>query len=555
MKFLYKKSILLLIIGIVSCSKTKVDERRDPPFDNSNIKYSTARIMMVNGMDVEINNTKITNWQGQRAVGTPEIPPFPTRYFPTSGKPGLSFFVPQEFMSAKNNAMVKLYLPGGGATIATVQAEDNYSTPWDYYLNMHAEPLNYTYRLTPVSRPVTKPMSPQNILIRLVNLSSKNVANYSEGETLSLAYSNGEKVSTITSGIAAGSSSKYVEIPYGTYDFHVFASGENFKQYAAVPPQVSAITSLSDFTILNTKLYFSQRRIFQPGGVYTIIVSAYAGKFQLGDVNVPLNLFSCVADLQLDANLTYGRVQVANAAIKNGIIVSINSSNEMQVSYGTASKYQTLVAGSQNIEIKDNTGKVLANKTISLKGGDNFTIWTYPNKDGTLAITLAQNNMSGIASSIANPDGADGSVSVGDPLKTNTMTIQTRFLNFCPEIQSVSFTGQNGQSLQFSSGETVYPPAATNLKIGEIPDGTTVPSPYVNLNLGVIEAYESELSSVPGKRLVGVVPINAKMFINMPSESYPNGLPAGEPGVYTVALIGHYNNVEQPKMIVLKHNQ
>ncbi len=551
MKPHYMLLFLWTVLSTLACSKTKVDDWRDPSIPLNNIKSSTARIVLVGGCDLEVNNTRLTNWEAPDITGSPQLKPLPTPYFPTTGKPGTTYYIPQEFMDASGKAMVRLYSAGGSGPLATAQVEDNYNHPWDYYYNIQDQGL-----FTPIPRPVIKPSTPQNILIRLVNLSSTLGLNHAPGQTLSLSYANGSKVGNATSGIARGSWSQYVEIPYGTYEFRVLVDG-SAEQYPAFPPQGATTTSSTDFTLSGTNSYFTQRRVFQPGGIYTVVTFFNSDKFESGDlfVRLNLNLFTVITDLQPEANVTYARVQVANAILKSNIHVSFDSNGNESVPYGTAGNYQVLARGKHTLEIKDDAGKLLTKKEFQVKGGDNFTIWVYPQQNGSTETTIIQNNMSGIANTSANPDGADGSSSVNDPLRTNAMNIQTRFLNFCPEFEAVSFTGANGQPLVSLSGSTGYPAATINLKTGQAPDEKLLPFPYINIIPNSIEVYQSQPGSVPGNRLFGVTPLTAGNFINMPETFYPNGLPKGEAGVYTVALIGHNNDNEQPRLFVIKHNQ
>lgn len=537
-------SLLLAVVSLSSCSKEKEDAGHEDPY-SENITSSRTRVVLAGGMDIMVNGKKLSNWgAGPTTVGGPENPPYPTPYFPTTGKLGSTYFIPAEFIDAKGKALVEL---GGSGAAVTTEIEDSYTNPLDYYYNVQ----DYTVSgvLTPVPRPVVKPSQPKNILIRVVNLASDAVAGSGTDETLSLGYANGEPVSAATSGIAKGHWSEYTEIPYGTYEFRMLIDG-TAKQY----PLVSSLNiyGADDFRIANTLFYYTQRRVFQPGGVYTIAVSLKMGKDPFG-VPHPVNMFTVIADLNPSVNLSYARVQVANAFPDEAFNVLVDENPLPSIRFGEAGDYSILTTGVHTIKWVNGSGTVEKEQKISVKGGDNFTVACYPGPDKHMATTILQNNMSGIINNASNEDGSDGTTAVFDPATIMAMNIQTRFMNLCPELPYVSFTAKNGATL--ASGTTAYPSAAVNLKYGTAPDAVALPYPYINLNNTVIEAYASGPGFIPGNRLEGVLPLSATNFIHLPAEFYAGGLPVGEAGVYTVALVGHYDNENQPRLIVIKHNK
>lgn len=545
--------ILLFGILLLSCSKTKVDPLRNGQIPSNNIPASSARLVLVGGFDLMVNGKKLTNWLvGDAHGGGPEVPPNPTPYFPTTGKLGSTYFIPQEFMNGSGKATVGLYGGGGSSTSTTTEVIDNYTQPWDYYFNVQDN--MQVSSLTPIPRPIAKPSSPQNILIRLINLSSSAVVNSGIDEKLSLAYADGSPVSTSTSGIGKGIWSEYVEMPYGTYQFRVMIDG-GVKQVPALPPTLGQVTSATDFTLSGTKQYYTQRRLFQPGGVYTIVVTFNEGKYEVDQaaVKARVNAFSTVSDLSPAANLSYARVQVANAVAENGLKVTIDANTPTPVAYTKASDYKILTAGKHLIRVEDASGALKAEKEVQLKGGDNFTVWAFPKADNTIALIVLQNNMSGIINNAEHADGSDGNTSVGDPVSQIGLVKQMRFLNLCPDLPYVTFTAKNGGS--FTGGNNGYPAAAMNLPYGQQLNPVAVPFPYLFIDNPYIEAYRSQPASVPGNRLYEVLPLTAGSFINMPESFYPNGLPNGEPGIYTVALIGRNATSKNAKLIVIKHNK
>lgn len=540
-------SLLLATVSLLSCSKEKEDAGREDPY-SENIISSRTRVVLAGGMEIMVNEKKLSNWSvGSTTGGGPENPPNPTPYFPTTGKPGNSYFIPAEFIDAKGKALLKLFSPGGSVPLATTEIEDSYTDPVDYYYNL--QDYTSTGVLTPVPRPVAKPSQPHNILIRVVNLASDAVTGSDASETLSLGYANGQPVSAATSGIAKGHWSEYTEIPYGTYEFRMLIDGTT-RQY----PLSSSLNtnSAEDFRIANTLLYYTQRHVFQPGGVYTIVVSLRMSRDPNG-ASYPVNMFTVISDLTPSANLSYARMQVANGFPDEVFHALVDESPLPSVSFGEAGDYIILTTGVHTVKWVNGNGAVEKEQKINVKGGDNFTIAFYPDTDKHIATTILQNNMSGIINNASNEDGSDGSTAVFNPVTIMAMNIQTRFMNLCPELPYVSFTAKNGAPL--TAGTTVYPPATVNLKYGTAPDAVALPYPYINLNNTVIEAYASGPGFVPGNRLDKVPPLSPANFTHLSAEFYSGGLPVGEAGVYTVALVGHYADGSQPKLIVIKHNK
>lgn len=534
---------LLVALLLSSCSKEKTDVRREDPY-NKNIVSSQTRVVLVNGMDIMVNGKKLSNWlAGSSVGGGPETPPNPTPYFPTTGKPGNTYFIPSEFIDADGHAEVQLFRAGADLPIAGVKVTNDYTNPLDYYY--HLDYATGSALLTPIPRPVIKPLQPQNILVRVVNLASDDVAGSDAEEKLSLAYADGSRVSNATSGISKEHWSAYTEIPYGTYEFRMLIDGTT-KQY----PHTSSLNihGASDFRIANTLRYYTQRRVFQPGGVYTIVVSLKIGKDPYG-VGYPVNMFSVIEDLPPQVNLSYARVQIANGLSDDALSVQLDDHPVPAISFGKASDYIILTNGEHSIR----WGSLNKEQHITVKGGDNFTVVAYPGSGNQIATMVWQNNMSGVINNSSSEDGSDGITAIYDPVSEMAMNIQTRFMNLCPELPYVTFTAKNGASL--AAGTTAYPDATVNLPYGSAPASKTLPYPYINLNNTVIEAYASKPGAVPGNRLYGVTPLAAADFIHLPDEFYPDGLPAGEAGVYTVMLVGHYTNERLPALVVIKHNK
>lgn len=547
-KIFYRVIIIFTVLLAMACRKDKQDVRVGNLPDYSNNAKSTVRLISLDyAVDLIVNNTKLTNWLGY--VNQLPPMPYPTPYFPTTGKFKGTYNLPQQFLDKNSEAMIKIYLPndGGINLLDSFKVQESYNQPRDYYT------VAATGIPTMVPRSVTAPADPGHIRIRLVNLSGET--QISDGkDKLSLAYADGSIVNSVTSGIAQGLWSEYIELPYGTYQFKVLAADKPL-QFAGKPPVKPQISSPTDASLNNSQVYYAPVRSFQPGGVYTIVV-APAEAFQFdSDSHITANVYSVVTDVDPPANITYGRLQAINAANENGLKLQIDGT-ETSLTYGTAGDYSTLIKGSHNIKVADASGKIVAQKSISLNGGDNLSLWVYPSANGNVEITVVQNNMTGLRNTTTNPDGSDNGQGVYDPL-TVDMLLQTRFLNLCPDLPYVTFTSDNGKLFPENKA-TSSALAAQNLQPGQLPDKATVPYPYVDMGYlsgGVVNAYRSRPGVVPGDRLTGIKALAPADFVRMGSQFFNNGRFIAEPGVYTVALIGRIDAGHQPKMIVVKHNR
>lgn len=546
--------LLIFCMALIgSCAKDKEDPLLKNQLHYPNIPSSSTRLIFAKNMELEINGNKLTNWQGERSFEIPKIPPYPTKYFPTSGKPGDAYAIPQEFFSNKNKASINIYATGSQQKLASFEASENNDQPIDYYL--YAEKMeDITKSTAQVPRYNILPKNPKNILIRILNLATESQTNVKPNETVSLTFADGKNVNPKTSNIANGKWSEYVEIPYGTYDFHVVVDGSE-RQCHAVPFQQISVTSDMDFSMGNANLYFTQKRLFQPGAVYTVAVTL-SGKYEnLSNFSpIYLNSFHIVTDRTPSVNMSYCKIQLINVLNKNKLTGYIDGQPIGDLSYGQAEEAKIYGIGQHEILIKDAAGKEILKKNIITKGGDNLSLWIFPTKSQTPDLSIIQNNMSGFINEANSPDGADGLGFMLDPLASVETSGQVRFLNFCPEIPYATFTKKDGQPFFPIGTNPKYENGSSNLELGKIPQLPTVRYPYLSIYPTTIEVYSSELNKIPGNRLINVPVLTKENFVNFPLKYYPNGLPSGEPGTYTIALIGHFNAAENPKMIVIKHN-
>lgn len=557
---LMKRTIRFLLAGaifITSCSKSKTDVTAGNQATYDNLAPSTVRIVLGTGWDMVVNDDTLTNFLATSNNGLgPATLPNPTKYFPATGKLTDGYYLPQQFLDAGGRAIVKVMgaqlPPNKPYLLDSFQVQENYYHPSDYYLAGTQLLPNNTTGVTQIPRAITPAGDPTHIRVRLINLGVTS-AGLAPGTPVTLALADGTPVNPVTSGIANGQWSDYVELPYGTYSFRVLVDGTGI-QIPGKTPQLMSVASQTDFTITGGQ-YYIPTRTFQPGGVYSIVVY-YVGGYQYGPYPIATNCFSFQTDIQPAVNLTYAKVQGVNAAEKSGLHLQIDGMDST-IGYGLSSGYTTLISGDHTAKVTDGTGKMLAEKNFSVKGGDNLTLWIYPTTKGTDSMTIVQNNMGGLQSRGSNADGSDAGRLVYDPLNFN-MVVQTRFLNLCPDLDYVTFTQPNGVLFSNTMLSFTSPLAAQNLQPGQPADPIAVPYPYVDLGPGSmsnIEAYQSKPRALPGNRLYRVADLTPTDFVHLPAAQYPNQPPGKEPGVYTVALIGRSNGNEQPKMIVVKHNQ
>jgi hypothetical protein len=100
--------------------------------------------------------------------------------------------------------------------------------------------------------------------------------------------------------------------------------------------------------------------------------------------------------------------------------------------------------------------------------------------------------------------------------------------------------------------------AAQNIAPGQLPAGTDFY--YVSGIPAKIEAYQSQPLILPGDWLSDIPALTASQFVMSTTASYPYGYPTtGEPGIYTVALVGRHGAGapagQAAQMIIVKHNQ
>lgn len=543
--------LFLMVIALCSCKKDMVDARsgNQPTYDNvtnSSVRLVPQEIYVDGGYDIKIGSTVLTSGSNGTGGGGIYIP-YPTKYFPETGKLNTPYFIPQEFIDGNGNAYVVLF--NGGSQLDSFLVKNDFYNPKDYYLISGTKGIG----AIEVPRPTLPLTNPTNIRVRIINFSDPN---NKPSSAVSLAFSNGNKVSNVTSGIDFGKWSEYIELPYGTYSFRVLLDNQTDGQISAVVPkgQLFSVESPTNYAIGGGQYYIATRT-FQPGGVYSVVVSPRNGFQDLqSDKKMALNLFDVVTDLKPSANVQYGKVQIVNSSVVGGLKVQIDGTQTMDVVYGKSSDYKILTAGIHTVKLLDNSNNILSQKVIQVRGGDNISLWSYTDASNATSLVVVSNNMGSLHQIGTNPDGADAGSLVYDPLNFY-MVGSVRFLNLCPDLPFVTFTKDNGTLYTSDFFSTTL--ASQNLQPSITADSAAV-YPYVDLGFGTynkIEVYKSTPNVVPGDRITSIKPLTQNAFVSLPSSFYKYDAPSVEPGVYTVALIGREKYGVHPQMIVIKHNQ
>lgn len=565
---------ILLLSGLWACKKSKSDYlfQEQPPLPP--LTASTVRLMNMGRAATEliINDTPLTSFQQPNIEGY-YLESRPTIYF-QNGRLGASYTIPQRFIKAGGSAHIRIgSMIFGDKNIQypkDFDIHEDVNNPTDFYnvlYGAHGDAGSLgDDSLFAIPRSISPPAAPERFKVRLLNLSSApDVASLDGNMTLILA--DGTKVSATTSSIAPGKYSDYIELPYGTYQFKVMtddgkvlpAVKVNSDELLNIVGKATATMTTGDNPVVDTRLTYAPTRAYQPGGVYTIMVCANAG-FSYKDPGssyaapITFNSFRIIADNKEALNITYGRLQAANAIPGQPVTVNVDGLPlaEGGLAYSKSSAYKILVAGAHTVTLHDASGKKLAEQPLTISGSDNYTAWVYPGDNGQPALRIVANNLSGSFYLPGNSKGDDGS----NDQYSVSMPFKVRFLNLSIDIPEVTFTGANGALL---SGYLTYSGTASqHLSRGQV--ATDQPyiffSPLTGINK--IGVYASAPGVLPGDWLIDIPQLNGSDFIARP-DLYKNGLPAYETGVYTVALTGtlHPKNPGQvpARMIIIKHNQ
>ncbi|WP_212006032.1 hypothetical protein [Chitinophaga sp. HK235] len=565
-RFLHYVCLYLLCAGgLASCTKKEdfaYDNRVNPQADAASsvriVNMRGATELMVNGK--QLSAFALPNIEGFYDQYTTKATP----WFPETGRMGLTYTIPQQFVSADGTvkdirfaAFTRDYSLG---LTRGFNAKDNFNNPTDYYFAYFGPNASeYSDSLFAIPRSVSPPANPAYCKVRLLNLSSTNSA---FGGTMRVTWADGTVIAGLDN-IPVGQYSDYVELPYGTYQLKVMTMdgllvpgvGGSAQFLNVVNPQTGTMLlpgtlsrpSVNGF--VDSRLTFAPLKTYQPGGVYTIAVADCPNfRNSNGGTNGETyssknNAFRIIADAEPQNN-SYARLQAINVVPGKQIKVTMDGRPlGNTLGFSTTTAFDQYLIGTHILKVTDAAGNLLADSTFSLLPGDNRTAWIYENKNGKTGISLVANNLSNVYYTGATEDGSYSNIKVEFPS-------WVRFMNFCPDLPEATFTTDDGQT--FGDGS-----ASQHLLLG-IP---AIKNPYVMLNANFYQsiwAYASQYNVVPGNWLREVTTLKSRDFIANPA-LYPGGLPMSESGVYTVALIGNINTSkpgsEKARMIIIRHNQ
>lgn len=567
------------ILQILACKKSNLDYTYD--YRRQQEAMTSSNVRLVN---LSLNNQLIANGDSltnfflapRRPGGVPpeEATPPGTHYFPSNGRLGQTWNIPRELFQQDGTINLKTTwvayntnpIPSHDVELSV---KESYEQPKDYYLLMNNEvEMQDATKLLEVPRGITAPAKPDHFKIRVLNLSRKLIGSTMEDlfSELSLVYADGSPVSTATSGIAVNKWSEYVEVPYGTYQFKVLtnngrqipASGQSYYSYInranstmeMLGPNSADVSSGLTFAPINT---------FQPGGVYTIVIhpTSFTWTNGLDDQSNLQNAVRIVADIAEPQNLNYTQIQLANTTSQE-LNLQLAGQSTGTTGSGSASDYKRLIAGRQVLELKSAAGQTLLSEEVELLAGQNYTYWIYADQNNQLKAMMAANNLAGTVYTGNGKDGTNGTLDRYD----SQFFFNFRFLNFCSQVPYATFT--NGDGMPFSGN--LKTGSGINVQPGILK--TTEPYSSVTYNHSSSQtggayqfmAYSSAPALVPGNWLKQVAPIPSDQLIANKDlyTSAGRKVPAHEPGVYSIALIGDLNKgntAEKARFMVIKHTK
>lgn len=354
---------------------------------------------------------------------------------------------------------------------------------------------------------------------------------------ITLTYADGTPVSPATTNITTTQrTSDYIELPYGTYQFRMLTP--NGRQIPGagtslvIHPPTSAVDVGKAPANTTTNLVYAPIRTYQPGGVYSLVVTPYNFNYLSDATSVSAGLYQnayhVITDVNEEPNNSYCRLQGVNALSGNGAVSFRLNGKELasQIAFGLASPYGVYTTGDYKIEALNASGQVLAAVTQPLRAAQNYTAWLYGDTKGNAQILLVLNDFTG------------------------DFPFSKRFYNFSPDEPYFTFTLANGQ---------IYNGSANNLTLGTA--GSAISGSYLPDNPAYqIFPYRSTPNAVPGTWAMDIAVLNSSSFVaNSALYTTPGRLvPNSEPGFYSVALIGRLGNAvpaDKERIIVVKHNQ
>jgi hypothetical protein len=583
---------MLFLCTALGCGKTKMSaelsEENPLTLNNSNIRLFN---ITQKDLGVIVNNTVLAK-PPSNIMDELQVSAIGKLLFPDGiWKDKAAFSIPNTLLDKAGGAYISIPGTNGASLFRDTLLMNDPVNPKDYYLLPAG-------KIAAFDRNNTAPSNPQHFKIRIVNLGDLN-SDFNMGGPVSLTYSDGSQVDPALNGIANGQSSQYAEIPYGAYQFKLFAGGANpdFKRQLATDRIVYAYNGCVP-GILPQEGFMPPLMTFKPGGVYTIMVIPSIFNFEVscnGSTSIRetryANAYHVITDLDPGSNLSYARINAINTVPGKKITVTDNGRTigEGSLSYigdlfqqkALACHYEIVVQGQHRIQAQDESGKTLAELDIQLYPFDNITFWVRNDASGKTSIIFTSNDMTstmyktGIASGQAPDDGTNGEIR----RRRTVYAWQSRFLNFCNELSSVSFTSDGQLFLPaYVYPDTVRPYGAyTQLAPGFVPQrsAAVIYTLYNTGNYGEdgkpdahipnseaswfpkrIYVNNSEGGILPGMLMSDIPPIDCAKtyFSNDALYSVDYTRPPAENGVYSTALVGGQSGAVR-KMIVIKHNK
>lgn len=583
--------LLGAMVGLSACKKEKLDNK---PIQTEVGYTSGSAIRLFNlsrSTDVTVNNIPLTARQtnGQNQGSTDiGLSLFPSGKW-LSGEDGAPFTLPNNLLDKNGRAH---FIIGSLDTTIVNDVEH----PKDYYLMANGH-------LQVVERNNIQPGSSQNFKIRVINFGGKTLGNILDlNGPVTLTYADGSVVDQRLSNVALGSSSEFIELPYGAYQFKLFlANGSSIdltKQLADVPTTAyydACNPSFHPQQGINPRL-----RTFKPGGVYTIMVSEnFHNLFTDCDRVLPAGLFAnsyrVLTEFNPGVNNTFARMQAVNAVPGKTISFTVDGKalggqhpyiGQTAGAKAHQAEYQIYVQGKHHIVARDENGGVMAEADLTLYPYDNYTIWLYNNKEGKPAFVFQPNDMTGtLYASTYHPNGPvipDDGTNGAARLVQYPYALQSRFINLCADLPYATFTNDHQlllpavssnfqDSIRYFSAYVNMAPGALPSRNASViyslanysPGSTGNPAANEKGNLPkllrVFRSKPAPEAEIPGSLEPSIAPLDVyEAFVaNNNLYSFPQ-FKSPETGVYTVALVGRLSNSgngNQAKLIVIKHNK
>ncbi|MGQ7856683.1 hypothetical protein ACUN24_20790 [Pedobacter sp. WC2501] len=583
--------LLATMLCLSACTKDKLDNK---PIHTEVGNTSASAIRMFNlagSVDVTVNNIPLTALesknqnQGSTDIG---LSIFPTGKW-VSGEDGAPFTLPNSLLDKNGKAH---FIIGSLDTIIVNDVEH----PKDYYLMTNGH-------LHVGERNNVQPAASQNFKIRIVNFGSKALGDQLQlNGPVTLTYADGSLIDQRLSNIALGSSSDYIELPYGAYQFKLFLTNGGSID---LTKQLADFPSTAYYDACNPSFHPQQGinprvRTFKPGGVYTILVSENRHNlFTDCDKVLPpgiyANSYRVLTEFNPGVNSTFARMQAVNAIPGKNILFTVDGKalGAQQPYIGQIAgvkahqaQYQIYVQGKHHIVARDENGGVMAEADLTLYPYDNYTIWLYNNKAGKPVLVFQPNDMTGtLYASTYHPNGQiipDDGTNGAARLVQYPYALQSRFINLCADLPYATFTndhqlllpaiGSNFQdSIRYFSAYVNMAPGALPLRNASViyslanysPGSTGNPAANEKVNvpklLRVFRSKPAPELEVPGSLESSIAPLDVyEAFVaNNSLYTFPQ-FKSPETGVYTVALVGRLSNAgngNQAKLIVIKHNK